>query len=119
MKILDPGHKYELQSLDGGKPQLKIFVKREGPNFPGNIGSYPGSNLQENWRADLNRLRYLWEQKPCVETENAILYVRLALWELEKRAARIHGRSEPTSKEAEFGKTCVECGHVKCQGECK
>lgn len=47
MKVVDPGHTYELDVLDApqqhqGHPL--IFVKREGPGFLGNVGHNPGTN---------------------------------------------------------------------------
>lgn len=43
MQVIDPGHDYNLATLDGDGSSVRLtFVKREGPGFPGNIGCYPG-----------------------------------------------------------------------------
>jgi hypothetical protein len=49
MKIIDPGHKYELDQLDGEGKEILTFVKRDTPSerYPGNQGHYPGTNMQE------------------------------------------------------------------------
>lgn len=46
--VIDPGHLYELQVIDKVEcaepyPSLLRFVKREGPGYPGNSGTYPGT----------------------------------------------------------------------------
>lgn len=42
MKVVDPGHVFELDTLDGrkpyGGPMLLWFLKRVGEKFPGNGG---------------------------------------------------------------------------------
>jgi hypothetical protein len=48
MKVIDPGHYYELNVLDGDLPLPAYlrFVKREGPGYPGNKDHYPGTTCQ-------------------------------------------------------------------------
>lgn len=123
MQVIDPGHFYRLKCLDepsGNGTALLQFVKREGPGYPGNIGHYPGTTLQEVLRACANRLRYVNAQKPARESEAALGLVTGAIWMLENRAARLHGR-EPLLNDtvAEFGKCCPQCGHVGCSGSCR
>ena len=36
MKVLDPGHKYELAVLDGDLPVILTYAKRIGDKYPGN-----------------------------------------------------------------------------------
>lgn len=120
MKIIDAGHKYLLDSLDGGDAQVLVFVKREGPNFPFNQGSHSGTNCQEVLRALIDRTEYLLRQKPCAETEAAIGCMRSALLLFELRAARRHSRvlDLASTQDVMNNITCIECGHIGCTGEC-
>lgn len=92
MKILDPGHMYELSSLDDqNDKQLLRFVKREGSNYPGNVGHYPGTTTQEVLRALIDRTKYVDNQVSHNANEECITYFRLSLMALEERAAERHG----------------------------
>lgn len=62
MKVIDPGHVYDLRSLDGEQLNRLVFVKREGPSYPGNVGHYPGTTMQEVLRALIDRLP---PRSPC------------------------------------------------------
>lgn len=83
-KIIDPGHKYELLTLDGDLTQLLTFVKRHDPEhperFPGNTESHPGTTLQSVIRCLMERVTYLNNQIPC--KNNVAIFTRLAecLW---------------------------------------
>ncbi len=115
MRVIDPGHIYALPNLDGPGEQIRTYVKREGPGYPGNIGNHPGSNLQEGWRADIDRLKYLNSQVPDPVNELAIENLRLAILLLEHRAAKRHGRIwEVVKGEIELIPTCPKCGHIQC-----
>jgi hypothetical protein len=119
MKTIDPGHKYELATLDGGLPQTLTFVKRhdeENPDrFPGNTESHPGTTLQNVIRALLERFRYLQNQHACLENAICITFLRLSLWLLEFRAARRHGKFYLKSITfSENAPMCVKCGHTFC-----
>lgn len=118
MKVIDPGHEYVLDSLDGDAPQRLVFVKREGPGYPGNVGSHPGTTIQDVLRALLERCRYVNAQTPCAETEGVISHLELSLWLLESRAARRHDRPfTATLAEVVSGAgKCPRCGHVGCPG---
>ena len=62
MRVLDPGHTYQLKILDGnlGDFETLCHVKRIGTNYPGNIApAYPGTTTQEVLRAEIDRLRYV------------------------------------------------------------
>lgn len=87
MKIIDPGHCYEVDSYDGEMNQLIDFMKRIGDKFPGNEGSScPGTNCQELIRILIDRCKYLNNQIPCIETEDRALRIKgLApiIWPLE------------------------------------
>lgn len=122
MKVIDPGHQYQLQVIDGddlfGKLTILRFVKRVGSKFPGNLDSYPGTNCQEPLRAIVDRLNYLNNQKPDVRTISARDHLIEAIYLLEHRAAELHSRKPPTKSEALNEITCQKCGHVGCTGSC-
>ena len=132
MRVLEPGHIFLLDTYDNdtGEPagETLIFMKREGPGYPGNVGHHPGTNLQENWRADIARIQYLDDQVPCDENDDVIEHLRECIWLLEKRAARRHGRTLPRDPkydnqfgcrpmEIELLPTCLKCGHIH-DGDC-
>jgi hypothetical protein len=115
MKVLEAGHTYALQSLDGGDWETLSFVKREGPGYPGNKGTHPGTIIQEVLRACIDRLDYVNNQIPCVENRYAKDALQTAIWCLERRAAGRHEREFrfPTA-EIEKLPTCSGCGHIGC-----
>ena len=118
MKVIDPGHQYLLDTLDG-KPGLKEFlrfVKRTGDIYPGNDRAYPGTNCQEVIRALIDRLKYIDSQIHDYRNQAAISQLRDVLWLLESRAADRHGltiRNEDVV-EIESLPTCPHCGHIVC-----
>jgi hypothetical protein len=123
MQEVDPGHKYELDVLDGSGPHLLTFVKREGNNFPGNVGHYKGTNLQEVLRAMIARVKYLDKQIPCMENKEIINQFRYCILRLEGRAARRHGRLPDEKMYVSYGEiealsTCGLCRHIGCEGNC-
>ncbi len=117
MKVIDPGHEYTLDSLDGDFPQVLTFVKREGPHYPGNVGHHPGTTMQEVLRALIERAEYVNGQIPCPETTLVLGLLESALYLLESRAARVHDRILDTTIEAlvSGGSKCAKCGHVGCE----
>lgn len=117
MKVIEAGHTYALQSLDGGDWELLRFVKREGPGYPGNKGHHPGTIIQEVCRALINRLDYVNEQIPCIDNRKAKANLQEAIWHLEHRAAERHNRKFDIPVERiERLATCDGCGHVGCPG---
>jgi len=117
VKVIDPGHEYLLDSLDGPCENRLVFVKREGEKYPGNVGRHAGTTLQEVLRALLHRARYVNGQQPCRETEFAIRYLKETIYLFEMRAARLHGRPCPGYEDAANGTgKCPHCGHVGCPG---
>jgi hypothetical protein len=120
MRIIDPGHLYELDHLDGDKKELLRFVKREGPGYPGNVGHYEGTNMQEVTRSLIDRCFYTYNQVPCTETMAALQSYRNGLLFLELRAARRHGRLLDLRGQValELLPVCKKCGHIGCGGAC-
>jgi len=137
MKVIDPGHVYELQWLDGepevaelNDPEQEVsrpfrtntlqFVKREGPGYPGNVYHHPGTTIQEVLRALIDRVKYLNNQIPDKRNDGVILQLQCAIWLLEDRAAQRHGRdfSKITPYKIENRPTCSKCLHIGCNGQC-
>jgi hypothetical protein len=115
MKIFDAVHTYALDGYDGAARQLLIFMKREGPGYPFNVGSYGGTNCQEVMRALIDRILYLDRQVACAENQIALAGIRSALYAFEIRAARRHGRElQSTVPNIETAETCGTCGHIDC-----
>lgn len=118
MKVIDPGHYYRLLVLDGDQNNDGVwlrFVKREGKKFPGNVGHYPGTTMQEVLRAVIDRARYANRQIPCRETQKAIKLLTEVVFLFEKRAARRHKRRVDFTPEiAVIGSPCPKCGHIHC-----
>lgn len=123
MRIIDPGHRYELATLDGvaGLPYPLQFVKRVGPGYPGNEApAYPGTTLQEVMRALIDRARYVNHQQPCAETEAAAHLLETALLLFEIRAKRVKGKTLTLGcvANAVEGPTCPKCQHVRYYVAC-
>ena len=114
MTVLEDGHMYALQSLDGKRDNTLTFVKREGVKYPGNNCTHSGTISQEVLRALINRARYINWQIPCWQTRLSIFLMRLCIWLYEQRAAKRHGVPCPTLEQVEFGVPCAKCGHVRC-----
>lgn len=122
MKVLDPGHYYELANLDVD-PKLVMtphlaFVKREGPGYPGNVGHHQGTTVQEVLRACIDRLQYVNAQDWSDFTDEARACLMQAVYLLEYRAALRHDRTPPSETDAVFGQCCPKCNHVGCVGGC-
>lgn len=122
MKILDPGHCYSLAVLDrtNSDDSCLTFVKRFDPTeptkFPGNHNAYQGTTSQEVIRCLLDRARYVQNQKWCLENVVVILSLRIAIWFLEFRASRKHGKFYLKSLSyAEKQIMCETCGHTNCK----
>lgn len=125
MKVVDPGHVYELTWLDvvylqhdEGQNRL-IFVKREGEKYPGNVGHHPGTTMQEVLRVLIDRLKYVNSQEPDGRNEYALAQLRMAIFALELRAAERHKRVfSYDANRIEEAPTCNKCGHIGCEGAC-
>lgn len=124
MKVLDAGHLYELQQLGELKDDTDIngyhntlrFVKREGEMYPGNVGSYPGTIIQEVLRCCIDRLKYVNNQIPSSNNLIAIEHLRWAIFTLESRAAIRHGAQVPVVLQKDLENILTEeNGHWKFQ----
>lgn len=123
MEVIDPGHVYSLRCLDMGIKDMQViitFVKREGENYPGNVGFYPGTTTQEVLRVLIDRTKYVNNQIYDGHNIQVLYHLRAAIYELELRAAERHGRTLPIlgHTNIENKMVCVKCGHIGCNGEC-
>lgn len=120
MKVLDPGHLYQLDVLDGIDPEILCFVKRIGDKFPGNTPpGYKGTTSQEVIRALLDRAHYVNNQVRSAFNEDVIYHLTEALRWLEVRAAVRRSDQEAVNIIAnmphpELAETCPWCGHIHC-----
>lgn len=87
MRVIDPGHVYELWQLGTEEPFRAHFPKRSGGaiTYP---EEFPGPQTQEYIRMLIDRSQYLDKILPCVETQDAIWHGRMMLWNYEARAYR-------------------------------
>lgn len=118
MRVIDPGHYYRLNTLDGDDERVFLrFVKRNNPpdKFPGNTDAYPGTTTQEVIRALIDRTKYVQNQVQFPENEVVLQNLRIALFNLEARAAKTHGRflRNVTLSDIENYPTCPVCGHLE------
>lgn len=124
MKVHDPGHQYELASIDSEierNPNWLRFVKRIGDKYPGNLGpAFGGTTTQEVLRALIDRTKYVDRQEPHPENARVLNHLRAALWALERRAAQRAGDPDRLTVngqgEIETWPVCSRCGHVRCKG---
>lgn len=119
-RVLDPGHRYELLTLDGDMRQTLTFVKRCDPEhpekYPGNANAYPGTTLQSVIRCLVERVWYLQKQIPHKNNVAVLSKLLDCLWLLEDRAAERHGYSFDYRPEDMLEMPmCSHCGHVVCK----
>lgn len=118
MIVEDPGHSYVLEAIDN-KPfanQKLDFIKRVGPNYPGNTNAHDGILTQEVLRVLIDRCKYMNNQGPCAETDLIITNLRNALFLFEVRAARCRGAVIDYTRidVIEDIPSCTTCGHISC-----
>ncbi len=122
MNVVDPGHGYDLATIDGLEDgfQRLTFVKRDDPpeKYPGNEGHYPGVIIQEVLRALIDRVQYLDAQIPCIENQILVDHLRKGFFALEYRAHMRHGAWLPDrnalTEPIETYPACPTCGHIFC-----
>jgi hypothetical protein len=128
MRCVIPGHVYELDSFGGTFEQTLTFAKRDGEKYPGNVGTHPGTNVQDVLRVLIDRVKHLNAQVPCSENKRVLLSLRECILLLEERAAvrhnrradwRMYDKNEPVNDQIEFLDVCAKCGHIGCLGTCR
>jgi hypothetical protein len=106
MKIIEPGHVYELRSLDGdGTPETITFVNRE----PGT--EHPGTQTQEVLRALIDRTMHCDNCIRWHSNDKIIFHLRMALALHESRA--IERKAEKGYYAAEQVSTSDRDGHFQ------
>lgn len=80
MKIIEPGHVYELNSLDGGTPETLTFVNREEGQ------KHSGTQTQEVLRALIDRTMHCDNCRRWAGNDEIIKHLRMALVLHEARA---------------------------------
>jgi hypothetical protein len=110
MKIVEPGHVYDLNSLDDTeeRPMRLIFVNRE----PGT--EHPGTQTQEVLRALIDRTRHCDACLRWEGNDQIIYHLRMALVFHEMRA--LERKAEKGYYHPEYIPT-GEDGHFKFEGE--
>jgi hypothetical protein len=125
VKVLDPGHLYELSNLDQHAPGNRVerlqFVKRIGDKFPGNLGEPRcGTISQEVIRALIDRTLFVNGQIEHGLNYRALGALRDALIALEMRSALARGDEDAAAQirvmqAPETEATCDHCGHILCR----
>ncbi|MBI2610827.1 hypothetical protein HYW60_02750 [Candidatus Kaiserbacteria bacterium] len=82
MRIIDPGHVYELDQLGGGVQTLLLAD-------PYSENVHPGLRNVDLIGALVDRTRYLYDILPCRETANAEEWLRMALGESAPSAFQV------------------------------
>ena len=84
MRVIDPGHRYQLATLDGEVNAELVFVKRLV--VPGRTDAHPGVTCQEVIRALIDRVKFLDAEAPHRVNEQIIKNLRAAFVLFEARA---------------------------------
>lgn len=113
MKVIDPGHVYEVENIDGDGTQIIQFVQRRGwdAELLPEEEREEGIQSQELLRVLIDRTLYLHAEQPWQENVKIVHNLRDALRLYEARAAR---RSIERLSMPERAKNCASCGHVLC-----
>lgn len=113
MKIIDPGHTYEVENVDGEGTQTIQFVHRRGHDgqLLAEDQRKEGIQSQELLRVLIDRTIYLHIEQPWSENVKIVQQLRDALRTYEARAARSAVEKLPMPERQSF---CKECGHFLC-----
>jgi hypothetical protein len=114
MKVIEPGHVYELAEVDGIGSQTVRFVRRRDDNarlLSADEGLHPGILGQELLRVLINRTLYLNDEDPCQEDIEIVARLRECLRLYESRAARRTIEKMPMPERAD---ACPICHHLLC-----
>jgi hypothetical protein len=113
MKVIEAGHVYEVQNVDGDGTQTIRFVRRrddEATMLP-TMARQEGVLTQELLRVCIDRTLYLNAEAPCPENVVIVDCLRTALREYEARAARRTIEKHPMPERMNV---CEECQHALC-----
>jgi len=106
MKILEKGHKYELDNIDGEIKNTLTFVKK----FRG-IENHPGTTIQDVIKCLIDRVQTLNGELPWEGNEEIIKQLRLTIGLLECRA--LMRKIEKEEIKPEKINTSLQDGHFK------
>lgn len=87
MKIIEPGHIYNLDHLCSSGSERLTFIKRSGGAIQYEE-EHPGTNTQEVIRALIERTEYLDDVLECIESKDVAWHLRMTLYLYEVRAFR-------------------------------
>lgn len=113
MKVIEPGHIYALQNVDGDGEQIVRFVRRrddEAMLLPEQMRTQ-GVLFQEVVRVLIDRINYLNAEAPCVENVEIMESLRRVIQLGEIRAARRTIEKAPMIERTDV---CEICQHVLC-----
>ena len=80
MKVLTPGHKYELEAHGGGAAQTLQFIEKRpvADGTPGMFIVNDGTTNEEVLAMLIDRMNHLQATMPCAENENAVTHLAMA-----------------------------------------
>lgn len=113
MKVIEAGHIYEVQNVDGPGTQRIEFVRRrddEATMLP-QAGRSEGILTQELLRVAIDRTLYLNAEAPCSENVTIVNNLRDCLRLYESRAARRTIDNHPMPERMDV---CEICQHALC-----
>lgn len=113
MKVIEPGHVYELRNVDGDNTQTIRFVRRRGDEatlLPADERD-EGILTQELLRVAIDRTLYLNAEAPCPENVEIVNNLRSCISLYEARAARRTIEKQPMIERTDV---CEICQHVLC-----
>lgn len=113
MRVVEPGHVYEVQNVDGDGVQRIEFVRRRDDEAVvlAQAERRQGILTQELLRVAIDRTLYLNAEGPCAENVEIIDCLRRALSLYESRAAR---RTVEKHAMIERADVCEVCQHMLC-----
>lgn len=83
--VIEPGHLYMVPNLEQSGHQFVRFIRRSSAMIK-HPTDYPGCNTQDIIRVCIDRTKYLNSVGGSEETQNAVHWLRMALYEYESRA---------------------------------
>lgn len=94
MKVLTPGHRYELESFEGSAPQVIQFIekRRKEEGSPELVTVNDGTTNEEVLKVLIDRMEGMNAKLPNDFTRLAITNLKLALAQLEARTAERKAR---------------------------
>jgi hypothetical protein len=113
MEVVEAGHVYDVQNVDGDGTQRLQFVRRRDDEAVLLPADERGEGIlgQELLRVLIDRTLYLNAEAPCTENVVILESLRTALQQYEIRAARRTIEKHPMIERMDV---CEECQHALC-----